>query len=184
LLVDLHPMCKVAGKRFVTNARWCCFFVSIWVLMHVDTKTMHRVTDKIRAELAPWVRDPPKLVSLSQAARSSFDSNWHWQMLIVYYCCSTLKMRPVRTRKVMPCKSVLMYSGLIYCGLEILFIALDYWLFNMLVHRWALSEERRQASSGRIARLHGSAPYQKCGLEVRFQDHCHRTSSLIHLSAW
>jgi hypothetical protein len=61
--------------------------------MHVDTKTMHRVTDKIRAELAPWVRDPPK---------------------------------------------------------------------------WALSEERRQASSGRIARLHGSAPYQKCGLEVRF----------------
>jgi hypothetical protein len=33
--------------------------------MHVDTKTMHRVTDKIRAELAPWVRDPPKLVSLS-----------------------------------------------------------------------------------------------------------------------
>jgi acyl-ACP thioesterase len=38
---------------------------SIWVLMHVDTKTMHRVTDKIRAELAPWVRDPPKLVSLS-----------------------------------------------------------------------------------------------------------------------
>jgi hypothetical protein len=54
-----------AGKRFVTNARWCWFFVSIWVLMHVDTKTMHRVTDKIRAELAPWVRDPPKLVSLS-----------------------------------------------------------------------------------------------------------------------
>ncbi|CAM6007704.1 unnamed protein product [Sphagnum balticum] len=68
---------------------------SIWVLMHVDTKTMHRVTDKIRAELAPWVRDPPK---------------------------------------------------------------------------WALSEERRQASSGRIARLHGSAPYQKCGLEPLDRD--------------
>jgi acyl-ACP thioesterase len=91
----MHAMCKVAGKRFVTNARWCCFFVSIWVLMHVDTKTMHRVTDKIRAELAPWVRDPPK---------------------------------------------------------------------------WALSEERRQASSGRIARLHGSAAYQKCGLEPLDRD--------------
>ncbi|CAM6070845.1 unnamed protein product [Sphagnum tenellum] len=68
---------------------------STWVLMHLDTKTMHRITDKIRAELAPWVRDPPK---------------------------------------------------------------------------WALSEERRRASSGRIARLHGSPPYEKSSLEPLDRD--------------
>jgi hypothetical protein len=57
-------------------------------------------------------------------------------------------------------------------------------MHNMLGDRWALSEERRRASSGRIARLHGSAPYEKSSLEVRFQNNRFRTSSLSPLSAF
>jgi hypothetical protein len=57
-------------------------------------------------------------------------------------------------------------------------------MLNMLGDRWALSEERRRASSGRIARLHGSPPYEKSSLEVRFQNNHFRTSSLSPLSAF
>lgn len=37
-----------------------CFVVSTWVLMNMDTKAMVRITDDVRAEFAPWARDPPK----------------------------------------------------------------------------------------------------------------------------
>lgn len=33
---------------------------STWVLMNMDTKAMVRITDDVRAEFAPWARDPPK----------------------------------------------------------------------------------------------------------------------------
>lgn len=36
-----------------------CFVASTWVMMNMDTKVIQRITDSIRAEYAPWARDPP-----------------------------------------------------------------------------------------------------------------------------
>jgi hypothetical protein len=39
--------------------------------MHVETKTMHRISDKLQAEFGHWVRDPPKWALSEQRRQTS-----------------------------------------------------------------------------------------------------------------
>lgn len=43
----------------VKSGEIIAFATSTWVMMNMDTKVIQRITDSIRAEYAPWARDPP-----------------------------------------------------------------------------------------------------------------------------
>jgi hypothetical protein len=81
--------------------------------MHVETKTMHRISDKLQSEFGHWVRDPPKLGSLLHCK-----NRCQYLLINVVIDRITLEIRSVRVTEQI--QTALLGAGWeSYCGLYV-----------------------------------------------------------------